>query len=88
MLYLTEKYIIKPVVESAGIIEGFDLVSENYVRVLKSDCIPVGSAILALIKEERIRYFVARELADNKTEIGYLLGKSYRTTLRIASSHD
>lgn len=82
-VYFTKEKIVK--ICQAGVNQsyGYDLDSEELLKIPNEDLTEFPKAALVMLGSEKVRFKIAREFYDDKTKIAAALDVSIRTFYRI-----
>ena len=82
-ILLTNEYIINVTEIVNDTVFGYDMVSEDFVRVDVKECFPFSKSIIKLLGSERLRFLIASQCAEHEDQIADILGVSERTVFRM-----
>lgn len=88
MIHVYDKIFLKVVSEDYKFYKGFDIFTETYFEVPKTEnYIILSESIISLFKEKN-RYLLATKLTKNHQECSEILGVTTRSVFRMKNKYE
>lgn len=87
-LYITSSGVIKPVTIDAKHILGYNLLTEELVKVKRDRTIPMTQDLISIIGDSKTQYLIAKAASKSLKQMRVLLNVSERSVLRMKEKYD